>query len=154
MKIKKFFRHSYVSALFAVGLAISCFVLINVSDLVSNMLRDNQNLHQYKFERYVYVSPMNKDSLTVDALSCAEKITKGNIFVNSLVELNKSLDQYTIRVLMKKNEETGLSYTKLDKKNQKNGAIIGESLKSQLLEDSDGHYVESVSYTHLRAHET
>ena len=142
MKIKKFFRHSYVSALFAVGLAISCFVLINVSDLVSNMLRDNQNLHQYKFERYVYVSPMNKDSLTVDALSCAEKITKGNIFVNSLVELNKSLDQYTIRVLMKKNEETGLSYTKLDKKNQKNGAIIGESLKSQLLEDSDGHYVE------------
>lgn len=142
MKIKKIFRHSYVSALFVVGLAISCFVLINVSDLVSNMLRDNQNLHEYKFEKYVTVSAMNMESLTLDALTCAEEVTQGNIFVQSPVELNKSLDQYTIRVLMKQNEETGLSYTKLDKESQKNGAIIGESLKSKILKDSDGYYVE------------
>lgn len=148
MRIKKIFRHSYVSALFVIGLAISCFVLINVSNLVSNMLQDSQQLHKYKFEKYVsalYMEPIPSElesTLILDALSCAEEVTEGNMFLVSLVQLNKSLDQYTVRVLVKENEETGLSYTPLSEKNKKNGAIIGESLKSQLLKDSEGYYVE------------
>lgn len=148
MRIKKIFRHSYVSALFVIGLAISCFVLINVSNLVSNMLQDSQQLHKYKFEKYVsvlYMEPTSSElesTLILDALSCAEEVTEGNLFLVSLVQLNKSLDQYTVRVLVKENEETGLSYAPLNEKNKKNGAIIGESLKSQLLKDSEGYYVE------------
>lgn len=148
MKIRKVVRHSYVSALFIVGLAISCFVLINVSDLVSNMLRDNQQLHGYTFEKYIsglYIGTIDSGSesaVTLEALSCAEEVTEGNVFVFSLFELNKSLDQYTVRVLIKQNEETGLSYTPLDETDKKNGAIMGESLKSHLLEDSEGYYVE------------
>lgn len=148
MKVKKIVRHSYVSVLFVVGLAISCFVLINVSDLVSNMLRDNQQLHGYKFEKYVwsfyqgYISSESKSAVTLEALSCAEKVTEGNVFALTLAELNKSLDQYQIHVLIKQNEETGLSYTPLGESNQKNGAIMGESLKSHLLKDSEGYYVE------------
>jgi len=139
MKVKKIVRHSYVSVLFIVGLAISCFVLINVSDLVSNMLRDNQQLHGYTFEKYVWslyqesISSESESTVTLEALSCAEEVTAGNVFALTLAELNKSLDQYQIHVLIKQNEETGLSYTPLDGTNKKNGAIMGESLKSHLL---------------------
>lgn len=132
MKIRKVVRHSYVSVLFIIGLAISCFVLINVSDLVSNMLRDNQQLHGYTFEKYisgVYMGTIDNESksaVTLEALSCAEEVTEGNVFVFSLFELNKSLDQYTVRVLIKQNEETGLSYTPLDETDKKNGAIMAK----------------------------
>lgn len=149
MKIRKIFRHSYVSILFVIGLAISCFVLINISELIGNMLQDYSKLHEYKFEKCVTVSSVNgslssndETAAVLDALVCAQKVTTGNIYVYFPIEINKSLKQYEIRVFMKQNEKTGLSYTALEHTNKENGALIGESMRSQLLKDSDGYYIE------------
>lgn len=146
MKLRKIIRHSYVSVLFIMGLAVSCFVLINVSELVSNMLQDYLHLHEYKFEKCLTLSYEDDSATTLDALACAQKITAGNIYVYFPVEINKSLNQYVIRVFIKNNEETGLSYTPLDNAGEntskENGVLIGHSLKSQILEDSNGSYIE------------
>lgn len=142
MNYRKIIRHSYVSLLFIMGLAVSCFVLINVSELVSNMLQDYLHLHEYKFEKCLTVSPEDDSATISDALACAQKITAGNIYVYLPVEINKSLNQFEIRVFISQNEDTGLSYTPLDNTGSENPVIIGQSLKSQIMEDSNGCYIE------------
>lgn len=142
MKYRKIIRHSYVSVLFIIGLAISCFVLINVSELVSNMLQDYLHLHEYKFQKCLTVSSKDDSATISDALACAQKITAGNIYVYLPVEINKSLNQYEIRVFISQNDDYGLSYTPLDNTVNENPVIIGQSLKSQIMEDSNGYYIE------------
>lgn len=149
MKLKKIFRHSYVSVLFVMGLAISCFVLINVSELVGNMLQDYLQLHEYGFEKCISLSGSNPDASSGDeakavqtVLECTQEITVGNVYASFPVEINKSLNQYEIRVFLKDNEETGLSYTALTDAGNKEGALIGKSMTSQLSKDSEGCYLQ------------
>lgn len=96
----KFNRFGITGWLFILGLTVSAFVLINISDTVSRIQKENFGVNQYSYSRILWVRPSNSDGLTsdkaanltpkiIDALSAAECCTS---FYELPVYINDQID--------------------------------------------------------------
>lgn len=152
--IKRIFREGSTSLIFVFGLAISCFILINIAELVETVQEQNDTLYSYSyhasgmldgdvlFEQY-YQQHDEIDSNEFEAFrtQLVDAVIKrllnekdGNTSISTLVSVNQKIDKYQVEIIMAVNEklqlecESDYDYTK------ENGIIIGESLLEYVVE--------------------
>lgn len=140
--IKKIFRERATSFLFITGLVVSCFILINIGDLLGKINNENRSYNSYKYniEVDIYypgqlsseteenkdeVNLNNCDDIILDALS---NITKGNIYFGACVNIDNSVEVAVAEVIYKTNEDIVLDCEEECDYTIENGVIIGSGI--------------------------
>lgn len=146
--LQKIFRESATSVLFVLGLTISCFILINVADLIEKINKENNVLNSFKYSAYSYLDGEEVLSNYEDQMTAADQLadmvvarlseeTVGNTYLELKVNVDEKIDTYTANVVMQLNEDVRIDCGTDYNVNEENGIIIGESL-TELIKDKDG----------------
>ena len=142
------FRESAASGLFVFGLTVSCFILINVADLVEKINNENTVLNSFKYSASSFLDGTelfnNSENQQVTVNEITELVTtrlseetNGNTYLELQVNVNEKIDTYTANVVMQLNEDAKIDCDMDYDLNEENGIIIGENLL-EFTRDKDG----------------
>lgn len=137
--LQQIFRDSVASVLFVLGLTVSCFILINVADLVDKMNRENKVLNSFRYATSSYIDGTELFYQSEDQNVTAKELTDlvttrlseettGNTYLELQVNINEKTDTYTADIVMQLNEDAKIECLTDYDVNEENGVIIGESL--------------------------
>ena len=127
---RKIFREGINGILFVLGLAISCFVLMNIGELVSRIQKEKNAYNKYKYNVECFVDEIETDSSCYQILKThLNELDRGNLFVLTTAKIdNSSEKEANVILVMKQNEELLLDYNDKLNEDYANSVIIGESL--------------------------
>lgn len=140
--IQRIFREKGTSIIFTLGLAVSCFILINVSVLVSKINIHNKVYNNYEniigfdiwYSEFIYAEPQ-EDASELSLSNYLEKIickmsetTIGNAFLDTRINVNNRSEQFTATIVVKTNEELNIKCINEYNADIINGIIVGESM--------------------------
>lgn len=123
--IQRIFREKATSIIFALGLAVSCFILINVSILVNKIDIHNKVYNSYEniigfdiwCSEFLY-EESEEDDTKLTLSNYLEKIvckmsetTIGNAFLDTRINVNNRSEQFTATMVVKTNEELNFSFS-------------------------------------------
>ena len=146
--LQKIFRESATSILFILGLTVSCFILINVAELIQKINKENKVINNFRYTTSSYLDGTElfyncEDQITISnnltklVTSRLSEETSGNTYLELQVNVNEKIDTYTANIVMQLNEETKINCNKDYDVTEENGIIIGESLL-QFTTDKNG----------------
>ncbi len=140
--IKKIFRERATSFLFITGLVVSCFILINIGDLLGKINNENRSYNSYKYNIEVDIyypgqlsseTEENKDEVNINnrndiILKALDNITKGNIYISTYVNINNSVEVAVAELIYKTNEDIVLDCEAECDFTIENGVITGSGI--------------------------
>ncbi|MGN0375731.1 MAG: FtsX-like permease family protein [Butyrivibrio sp.] len=139
--LQRIFREKSTGIIFVLGLTVSCFVLINISDLISRINTEYKALNNYDYVETSYTSyeGMFTDGIAENGIitmdNYLELITSrmlqdkvGNSYIRVIVPLNEEIDAYPANILINQNEDINLDCNEDYDITAQNGIIIGENL--------------------------
>lgn len=167
IKLKTIFRESTTSVLFVIGLIISCFILINVTELLDKINQENKVLQSYRYtvsgfldcypaineyeqqisaeadeKKYSELLEQKKQQLTEQILEKLNTETTGNTYVEVVIQLNDKTDGFPANIIMAHNEDLKLECNAEYNLQTENGIIIGESLLDYVTEYNGEQIIE------------
>lgn len=129
--LKGILRERTAGILFIIGITISCFVLINIAELVNKINKENNYLNRYNYEVSFRVDRFENFE-GVKAFDTIEKllqnIENGNFVIEQSVSINGKSITANADIIIKQNETLQLDYQTEYVKDGSNNVIIGESL--------------------------
>ena len=146
--LQQIFRESATSILFILGLTVSCFILINVAELIEKINKENKVLNNFKYTTSSYLDGTElfyncEDQITISnnltklVTSRLSEETSGNTYLELQVNVNEKIDTYAANIVMQLNEDAKINCNKDYDVTEENGIIIGEDLL-QFTTDKDG----------------
>lgn len=146
--LQQIFRESATSILFILGLTVSCFILINVAELIEKINKENKVLNNFKYTASSYLDGTElfyncEDQITISnnltklVTSRLSEETSGNTYLELQVNVNEKIDTYAANIVMQLNEDAKINCNKDYDVTEENGIIIGEDLL-QFTTDKDG----------------
>ena len=140
--IQRIFREKATSIIFTLGLAVSCFILINVSILVNKIDIHNKVYNSYEniigfdiwCSEFLYEESQEDDTkLTLsnylEKIVCKMSETEsGNAFLDVRVHLNNRSKTYDATIIVKTNEKLNIECIDTYDRNIRNGILVGENL--------------------------
>lgn len=142
--MKKVLRNPLTDILLIVGFVIACFILMNVAELVSKILIEEQETKGYLYEAELSVWGENSDDKVTEQIAYIEGITVGNVFLKQLVNINNGQEQMTANLIICANEDLGFDFQKGGYPTDdvyENAVIIGESLEKYVFEENENSYI-------------
>lgn len=149
----RFNRFGITGWLFMLGLTVSAFVLINISDMLSRIQKEEAGVNIYNYSRIFWVTPVDNENFyfektealtpeIIDALCDAECCTS---FYDLSVYLNHQIHPMHAEVIMKGTENA--KFTNRDNKPidpltaNTNAVFVGENML-KLSENGDGKMLD------------
>lgn len=144
-------RFGITGWLFMLGLAVGAFVLVNISDMVSRIQKEDAGVNKYSYSSILWVRPINTENFSLDkaealtpkimeALCAAECCTS---FYDLPIYINRQIDFMQAELIMKGAESTKFN----DRDNNPikpktiNALLVGESML-KMSEDGEGRMLD------------
>ena len=114
---KKIFRENISSVLFVIGLVVSCFVLINIGDLLGKINKENKSYNGYNniinidiFYPYMISNENTDNNLINDnyndvIMGVLANTSKGNVYIDIEINVNNEVEKKEATLVFKKNEK-------------------------------------------------
>lgn len=129
----KIIRKKVIGIVLIISMAVSCFVLVNVADLVGKITREYSNTKLYSKMMYATVSYNqfvdNEEFIYKEIVDYLCRCEAGNVYVETLVTVGNERKEYTIAIIMAKNMDIPGAGFHEEMLEATNSALIGESLK-------------------------
>lgn len=137
---KKIFRENISSVLFVIGLVVSCFVLINIGDLLGKINKENKSYNGYNniinidiFYPYMISNENTDNNLINDnyndvIMGVLANTSKGNVYIDIEINVNNEVEKKEATLVFKKNEKIIMECKSECDYSIKNGIVIGEDI--------------------------
>ena len=144
-QLRKIFRNPASDLLLVFGLAISCIILLNISDLIGKISVEKQAVNAYTYSMSIGIFGKMGEEQSSFMVQKLDVFNEGNIYLTKSVHIDRQRDGKLAYVLMSDNEKLLLDYKKGGYKKgeaYKNAVIIGESLEKYIKEDNGKKYID------------
>lgn len=142
--IRKIFRNLAYDVLMMVGFSISCFILLNVADLVTKIMNEEEKNDTFDYVEYLGISGETTEQNIAHLVDILDKIENGNTYINAIVNIDRRMDDNTANLVMQDNEGLMLSFKEgeyVSGTNYTNAVIIGESLEKYVKYEDGKKYL-------------
>lgn len=147
--LQRMLRNPPTGVLLILGLSVSCFVIINVTDLIGKVSAENKSVHSFSYIISSYLTTPDSEQgideqyvaeLAEQAVSRLSAETSGNTYISDLqLSIDRQIDTVSVSLVIKQNEGLRLEYqsggTPADMK-LPNCVVIGESLKKFVVQEN------------------
>lgn len=135
---RKFNRFGVTGWFFMLGLTVSAFVLVNISDMVSRIQKENAGVNNYSYSRILWVRPMNDQdfslnkagSLISPMINALCEANCNTSFYDLPIYVNNQIDFMQMELIINGSENVKFKNqdNKMVKPEMENALYIGESI--------------------------
>lgn len=135
---KKYFRQKTIGIILIISMAVSCFVLVNIADLLAKITREYKANKIYSNtmtaiignDRYIE----SEELIFGDVIDYLCKCKEGNVYVETLVTVGNKREEYTVTIVMAQNMKIIEKDVDAKLLSAPDSVFIGETLRDTIEE--------------------